>query len=92
MNNYIKSHLQLFAVGIVCVGIIMKYSDTLDYYLTQNENKKYAWYFKGGQITLWSLTHFLFFLGLGYLFPKNIVFAMSGGILWEVYEFYLEYN
>ena len=34
----------------------------------------------------WSITHFVFFLSLGYFFPDTIVLSMSLGIGWELFE------
>ena len=34
----------------------------------------------------WSVTHFLFFLVIGYFFPKTFIFSMTAGICWELFE------
>jgi hypothetical protein len=36
----------------------------------------------------WSASHFLFFILVGYLFPKTFFLSMTMGILWELFEHY----
>lgn len=38
-------------------------------------------------IDLWSVTHFVFFLFLGYLYPDHIFFIIFVGIVWEFIEY-----
>lgn len=37
----------------------------------------------------WSLTHVLFYILLGYLFPNQFVPLMAAGVLWELTESYI---
>jgi hypothetical protein len=45
-----------------------------------------------GQITGWTISHFLLFLVLGIMCPNNFTFILVAGISWEILEFMLEYN
>ena len=36
----------------------------------------------------WSLTHFLFFLVVGYVYPQTYILSMCIGISWELFEHY----
>jgi hypothetical protein len=35
----------------------------------------------------WAITHYLFFLLLGYLYPEHILFSWTLGVGWELVEF-----
>jgi hypothetical protein len=76
--------------------IILKYVNQIDKFIgadvrdTSHNNNKI--YFKGGVISTWTLTHFLLFLFLGVICPNNIVLIIILGVLWEMLEFYLEYD
>ena len=37
----------------------------------------------------WSLTHLFFYMLIGYLFPEKMVFTISLGIIWELFETYI---
>lgn len=37
----------------------------------------------------WSVSHFILFLLVGYLYPKTFVLSMTGGALWELFETYV---
>ena len=82
MNSF-----QLYIViSSLCVFLILMYGN----YRCSNK----ATYFhdplltKLGLLDLdgWSLTHVLFYVLLGYLFPKHFVYLMLVGILWEIVE------
>ena len=48
-----------------------------------------------GELDGWSMTHFLFFLYLGYTFPRKeyLIIAVIMGIAWELFEhFYGKYR
>lgn len=40
----------------------------------------------------WSMTHFVLFLFLGYLFPGNFLFVLILGSLWELLEYWVGKN
>ena len=44
-----------------------------------------------GSLNLWSITHFIAFFIIGFLFPdfKIIILAFSLGIIWEFLEFFI---
>lgn len=44
-----------------------------------------------GYLSNWTLTHYILFVIVGYLCPKNIKLIVFLGILWEVIELYMEY-
>lgn len=45
-----------------------------------------------GYITNWSITHFIAFLVAGLISPKSVYYIIVAGIVWEVFELYLEYT
>ena len=45
---------------------------------------------KGTEFDGWSVTHFLLFMCLGYLFPTEWKFIAGVGLLWEGFEYYVE--
>ena len=36
----------------------------------------------------WSVTHFIWFMILGYIYPETLLLSTSIGILWELFEHY----
>ena len=36
----------------------------------------------------WSMTHLLFYMLMGYLFPDYLILTMFFGVLWELFEHY----
>lgn len=43
----------------------------------------------GMELDGWSITHFLFYLYLGYTFPDYIIVSFIVGCIWELLEYYL---
>ena len=37
-------------------------------------------------LDLWSATHFLFFMTVGYIYPKTLILSTAFGISWELFE------
>ena len=79
--------IQLYIViSSLCVFLILAYGN----YRCSNKDT----YFKDPLLTKlgvldldgWSLTHVLFYVLLGYLFPEHFVYLMLAGILWEIVE------
>jgi hypothetical protein len=44
-----------------------------------------------GQITGWTISHFVLFLILGIICPNNFTFILIAGISWEILECIMEY-
>ena len=63
-------------------------------FLCNNKDFKDPLLYKLGILDLdgWSIIHILQFMLLGFLFPKYFNVAISLGIVWELFEFYLQYN
>ena len=70
----------IFAVSMYVVGVV---SCNCDY--DTGFCKRYEFY--GVQFS-----HFFFFTFLGFYFPSYFVLIQTGGVLWEVFEYYLEQN
>ena len=49
-------------------------------------------YFKGGQLSFWNLSHFLFFMFIGLNCPNSLLLIILLGVIWEGVELYLEYD
>ena len=49
-------------------------------------------YFKGGQFSYWTVSHFVFFMFLGIICPNSLLFVVVLGIIWELTELYFEYD
>lgn len=81
-------HLYLI-ISSLCVCLIFTYGN----YRCSNKDT----YFKDPLLTKlglmdldgWSLTHILFYLLLGYLFPDHFVPLMLMGVLWEIVEHFV---
>jgi|688.fasta_scaffold272622_3 hypothetical protein len=74
-------------VIIICVILIFLYGIIVRKYL-----KKDILEYKFGKCTgcdYWAVTHFLFFVLLGYLWPNLLVELAIIGVLWEFIETYL---
>ena len=81
---------------LICVIIIIVYIEKIDN-LLGGENDEYGRkvryiYFKGGQISYWSFTHFLFFMLLGFICPGYLYLIIVLGVIWELMELFFEYN
>tara|TARA_B100000035_G_scaffold59582_1_gene47851 strand:+ start:2610 stop:3071 length:462 start_codon:yes stop_codon:yes gene_type:complete len=60
---------------------IKKHKDFLEFSLWKNSNK-YG-------IDGWSISHYLFFLVYGFLYPNTFMLTMICGALWELFECYV---
>lgn len=87
----ILPYFQISAMGFICGFIIIIYgsirckkSDFKDPLTTTFAPPPFDKYLDG-----WGLTHFGFFLMLGYLFPRTnlLIFAFILGVCWEIIEF-----
>ena len=61
---------------------IETHKDVLSFELFNNSSKKYG-------LDGWSISHLLFYMLLGYLFPNKIILTLSLGIIWELFETYI---
>jgi hypothetical protein len=85
MNDYIK----ITVIGLTCVMVIILYGtyrckntsfvDPLTFAFAPPPLDKY---FDG-----WGLSHLFFFMLLGYMFPKHLLFSFALGVLWELVEY-----
>jgi hypothetical protein len=41
-------------------------------------------------INFWVISHFFFYLIIGYFFPETFWLSMTIGVVWEIYEDFLE--
>lgn len=41
-----------------------------------------------GELDGWSVSHFSWFMLLGYLFPKTFILSTTIGVIWELFEHY----
>ena len=79
MDKYYISYI------IICVSIIILYGK---YRCLCNNSKDPMEY--RTDIDAWSISHFLAFALLGYLYPHSFKKSFSIGCLWELLEFYNE--
>ena len=81
----------------ICMYIVIRHPNIVDGIFTGNfvrsgDQLGGHIYFNGGQFGYWNLTHFLFFLSLGIICPNKLLWFQMFGILWEIMEFYFEYD
>lgn len=87
INGY---NLHVSILLIVCIVLIFLYG----YYLRSTKTKDYL--AKDvyndpvmGPIDMWSISHFLFFMALGYVYPGHYPAAIMAGFGWELAEYTL---
>ena len=61
---------------------IETHKDYLSFELFNNSQSNYG-------LDGWSISHLLFYMLLGYLFPNKIILTLSLGIIWELFETYI---
>jgi hypothetical protein len=96
VNNFLTCNKMILLICSLCAIIIFIYIKELDDILG-GENDEYGRkiryiYFKGGQFSYWTITHFLFFMLLGFICPNSLLLIIIVGILWELIELYFEYD
>jgi hypothetical protein len=96
VNNFLTCNKMILLFCSLCAIIIFIYIKELDDILG-GENDEYGRkiryiYFKGGQFSYWTITHFLFFMLLGFICPNSLLLIIIVGILWELIELYIEYD
>jgi len=93
-NCYVK----IVFIEIIISAIIILFQDIIDNKISglvisrQKKNKKRYIYFRGGQLSVWSLLHVLLFMFLAYICPNSLPFIIISGIVWELFELYFEYD
>lgn len=86
----LKTYLYILFVFFICILLIMAYGILLcmsGKSWDPLETKPILWDLDG-----WSMTHFVFFLFLGYLFPGNFLFILILGSSWELIEYWIGKN
>lgn len=85
MNDYVK----ITGIGLACVLVIILYGTFRCKYSTFVDPLTFSFapppldkYLDG-----WGLSHLFFFMALGYLFPKKLLFSFALGVLWELVEY-----
>ena len=79
----------LVVVIIICTSnklidnIFRMGNDTCSYCISVGNN---------GQITGWTISHFVLFFILGIICPNNFTFILIAGISWEILELIIEYH
>jgi len=96
VNNFLTCNKMILLICFFCAIIIFIYIKELDDILG-GENDEYGRkiryiYFKGGQFSYWTITHFLFFMLLGFICPNSLLLIIILGILWELIELFFEYD
>ena len=84
------TQLQILFIFFICILVIMSYGILLCMSGTSRdplETTPIIWGIDG-----WSMTHFVFFLFLGYLFPGHFFFVFILGSSWELFEYWFGKN
>jgi len=85
-----STNQQILFLFFICVLVIMAYGIILCMSNIQKdplETKPIVWDIDG-----WSMTHFVFFLFVGYLFPGHFLFIFILGSSWELFEYWIGKN
>lgn len=84
----------IITLCIICAIVVLLYSDNIDLIIGANTRDTSKPQIKIGTaiIGMWTFTHFIFFFILGIICPNNILLIILLGVLWELLEFYLEYD
>ena len=96
INKFLTCNKIILLFCSICAIIIFIYIKELDDILG-GENDEFGRkiryiYFKGGQFSYWTITHFLFFMLLGFICPNSLLLIILLGIIWELIELYFEYD
>ena len=70
----------VFFYGWYRCKYITKHKDILEFSLLKN-SKKYG-------VDGWLLSHYLFFVMMGYIFPNTLRISVISGLIWEIFEWY----
>tara|TARA_Y100000817_G_C16826630_1_gene531545 strand:+ start:532 stop:1041 length:510 start_codon:yes stop_codon:yes gene_type:complete len=98
MKDFFNCEEKIKILCIICAIVIFKYSKDLDElfgagaFSGPHTKSFLTIHYPGGQFTMWSVSHFLFFMCIGIICPKHFNYALALGIIWECFEFYLEYD
>ena len=96
IDSFLTCNKIILIVCSLCALIIFIYIKEIDDILG-GENDEFGRkiryiYFKGGQFSYWTITHFLFFMLLGFICPDSLLLIIFIGILWELIELFFEYD
>lgn len=72
--------IMVFFYGWYRCSHIKEHKDILEFSLLKN-SKKYG-------VDGWLLSHYLYFMMMGYIFPNALRISVIMGLLWEVFEWY----
>ena len=84
------NQLQILFLFFICILVIIAYAIILCMMNIKKdplETEPIIWDIDG-----WSITHFVFFLFLGYLFPGHFLFILILGSSWELVEYWIGKN
>ena len=92
LENLIPQHITLNKYKIydvylllACILLIILYGNILDY-IDKEDVLAYKFYDNCNDCDYWGVTHFIFFLSMGLLYPnRHLKFLLLGGA-WEVIE------
>ena len=76
----------------IILGVIVIYSIKNTNSLIKNSIFDVIIKLKGGYFSIWTVSHFLFYMLLGKICPNNLLLIIVMGIMWELLELYFEYN
>ncbi len=92
--NMLSNIQQIYLIGVVCAVIIILYGiyrcknpdfkDPLNIRM-ETENKTISNIFNG-----WAMSHFVFYATLGYFYPQHYIAIFIMGVIWELYEMFLQ--
>lgn len=96
INRFLNCNKIILLICSLCALVIFIYIKEIDDILGGDNDEfgrkiRYI-YFKGGQFSYWTITHFAFFMLLGFICPDSLLFIIFLGILWELIELYFEYD
>ena len=85
---------QIYIIGITCAVIIILYgiyrckNPTFEDPLNVRLNTEYK--FVSNIFNGWALSHFIFYMILGYMYSDNYIALFIMGVIWELYEMFLQ--
>lgn len=95
MNSTLDYHIMLpkdnfyYLYFVICVSIIFLYARYRCFNLQNYKDPLEKTFYNKFNIDGWSITHLLFFLFIGYLYPNTFLLSFLFGIIWELFETYI---
>ena len=94
MEYYTYCNKVILLACILCMIIIFLYIHNIDLLFTgkpkKDGSRPRAFYFRGGCLSTWTISHFFFFFILGLICPNSLLLIIILGIIWECIEFFFE--